>query len=41
MADWTQAQLGWYKAMDCFTKIVRYQTRMLLPVSDAALVFGE
>jgi len=35
------ARLGWYKAQGCFTEIIRYQTRLFVPVDSAAAVLGR
>ena len=36
--DWSAARLAWYKAQGCFTEIIRYQTRLFVPVDRAAVV---
>ncbi|MEO8454588.1 MAG: strawberry notch C-terminal domain-containing protein, partial [Sphingomicrobium sp.] len=38
LAGFAAARLGWYKAQGCFTEIIRYQTRMFVPVDRAAAV---
>jgi hypothetical protein len=35
------ARLGWYKAQGCFTEIIRYQTRLFVPVDDAPSVLDR
>ena len=35
------ARLGWYKAQGCFTEIIRYQTRLFVPVDAAAAVLAR
>jgi predicted RNA methylase len=34
-------RLPWYKAKGCFTEIIRYQTRLFVPVDQAAAVLGR
>ena len=34
------ARLSWYKAHGCFTEIIRYQTRLFVPVDRAAAVLA-
>ena len=41
LTGWSPARLDWYKAKGCFTEIIRYQTRLFVPVGDAALVLGQ
>jgi hypothetical protein len=41
IAGYTAARLAWYKAQGCFTEIIRYQTRLFVPVEKAALVLGR
>lgn len=31
-------RLGWYKSKGCFTEIIRYRTRLFVPVGEAAQV---
>jgi hypothetical protein len=35
------ARLPWYKAQGCFTEIIRYQTRLFVPVDRAAEVIAK
>jgi hypothetical protein len=32
LVGYSPARLGWYKAQGCFTEIIRYQTRLFVPV---------
>jgi hypothetical protein len=36
LTGFSAARLAWYKAQGCFTEIIRYQTRLFLPVDRAA-----
>ena len=36
LAGWSAARLDWYKAQGCFSEIIRYQTRLFVPVDKAA-----
>ena len=38
LAGWSAARLDWYKAQGCFTEIIRYQTRLFVPVDGAASI---
>jgi hypothetical protein len=38
LAGYAPARLPWYKAQGCFTEIIRYQTRLFVPVERAAEV---
>ena len=38
LAGFSAARLGWYKAQGCFTEVIRYQTRLFVPVDRAAPV---
>jgi hypothetical protein len=35
------ARLAWYKAQGCFTEIIRYRTRLFVPVDEATTVLGR
>jgi hypothetical protein len=35
LAGWSAARLDWYKAQGCFTEIIRYQTRLFVPLDCA------
>jgi predicted RNA methylase len=41
LAGFAAARLGWYKAQGCFTEIIRYQTRLFVPVDTAAAILGR
>lgn len=38
LAGFSAARLGWYKAQGCFAEVIRYQTRLFVPVEGAARV---
>ncbi|HEX8215047.1 MAG TPA: strawberry notch family protein [Allosphingosinicella sp.] len=38
LAGFSAPRLSWYKAQGCFTEIIRYQTRLFVPVEGAAAV---
>lgn len=38
LIGWSIERLEWYKAQGCFTEIILYQTRLFIPVSDAASI---
>ena len=40
LAGYAPARLAWYKAQGCFTEIIRYQTRLFVPVDRAADVLA-
>jgi len=35
LVGWSPARLGWYKARGCFTEIIRFQTRLFVPLETA------
>jgi hypothetical protein len=41
LAGFSAARLPWYKAQGCFTEIIRYQTRLFVPVDFAAAVLAR
>jgi hypothetical protein len=41
LTGWSVARLDWYKAQGCFTEIIRYQTRLFVPVEGAASVMAR
>ena len=41
LEGFSAARLAWYKAQGCFTEIIRYQTRLFVPVDHAADVLGR
>jgi hypothetical protein len=38
LTGFSAARLAWYKAQGCFTEIIRYQTRLFLPVDRSAAI---
>jgi hypothetical protein len=36
LTGWSAARLDWYKARGCFTEIIRFQTRLFIPLEGAA-----
>ena len=41
LTGWSAARLDWYKAQGCFTEIIRYQTRLFVPVEGAIRVLDH
>jgi hypothetical protein len=41
LVGWSPARLDWYKAQGCFTEIIRYRTRLFVPVSAAAGILAR
>jgi len=41
LTGWSAARLDWYKAQGCFTEIIRYQTRLFVPIEGAASVVAR
>ncbi|HEX5258973.1 MAG TPA: strawberry notch family protein [Sphingomicrobium sp.] len=41
LGGFSAARLAWYKAQGCFTEIIRYQTRLFIPVDKAADVLAR
>lgn len=41
LTGWSAARLDWYKAQGCFTEIIRYQTRLFVPIEGAASVMAR
>lgn len=35
LTGWSIARLDWYKAQGCFTEIIRFQTRLFVPLETA------
>jgi hypothetical protein len=35
LVGWSSARLEWYKAQGCFAEIIRYRTRLFVPLLDA------
>lgn len=40
LAGWSAALLDWYKAQGCFTEIIRFQTRLFVPLETALEVIS-
>lgn len=41
LAGWSAPRLDWYKAQGCFTEIIRYQTRLFVPIVGAQAIVGR
>lgn len=41
LAGWSAARLDWYKAQGCFTEIIRYQTRLFVPLDEASTILAQ
>jgi hypothetical protein len=41
LTGWSAARLDWFKAQGCFTEIIRYQTRLFVPIEGAASVIAR
>ena len=41
LAGWSAARLDWYKVQGCFTEIIRYQTRLFVPLDGASSVLAQ
>ena len=41
LAGWSAARLDWYKAHGCFTEIIRYQTRLFVPLAQAVAILSS
>ncbi len=41
LAGWSAARLDWYKAQGCFIEIIRYQTRLFVPLDGASNVLAQ
>jgi len=41
LTGWSAARLDWYKAHGCFTEIIRYQTRLFVPIEGSASVIAR
>jgi hypothetical protein len=41
LTGWSAARLDWYKAQGCFTEIIRYQTRLFIPIEGASSTLGK
>lgn len=41
LTGWSAVRLDWYKAQGCFTEIIRYQTRLFVPIEGASCVIAR
>jgi len=41
LTGWSASRLDWYKAQGCFTDIIRFQTRLFVPLEGAAEVVAS
>jgi len=41
LTGWSAGRLDWYKAQGCFTEIIRYQTRLFVPIEGAGSVIAR
>lgn len=41
LTGWSGARLDWYKAQGCFTEIIRYQTRLFVPLDGAPSILAR
>ena len=41
LTGWSAARLDWYKAQGCFTEIIRYQTRLFVPLSQGSSIISK
>jgi hypothetical protein len=41
LGGFSASRLAWYKAQGCFTEIIRYQTRLFVPVDHAGQVLAR
>ena len=41
LTGWSAVRLDWYKAQGCFTEIIRYQTRLFVPIEGATSVIAR
>jgi len=41
LTGWSAARLDWYKVQGCFTEIIRYRTRLFVPIDDATEVLAR
>ena len=41
LAGWSASRLDWYKTHGCFTEIIRYQTRLFVPTTNAVAVLAR
>ena len=41
LTGWSHERLNWYKAQGCFTEIIRYQTRLFVPLNEGSVVLAR
>lgn len=41
LTGFSAGRLDWYKSKGCFTEIIRYRTRLFVPVNDAAQILSK
>lgn len=41
LTGWSAARLDWYKTQGCFTEIIRYQTRLFVPLGEGAPIISR
>ena len=41
LRGWSAARLDWYKAQGCFTEIIRYQSRLCVPLEGASSILDR
>lgn len=41
LTGWSAARLDWYKAQGCFTEIIRYQTRLFVPLGEGPSIISK
>ena len=41
LTGWSTPRLDWYKSLGCFTEIIRYRTRLFVPIDGAAEVLAR
>jgi hypothetical protein len=41
LTGWSASRLDWYKAQGCFTEIIRFQTRLFVPIDGASCILAR
>jgi hypothetical protein len=41
LTGWSAARLDWHKAQGCFTEIIRYHTRLFVPLGEGASIISK
>jgi len=41
LTGWSAARLDWYKVQGCFTEIIRYRTRLFVPLEESASIISK